>query len=234
MPRNSRCVLPGTPYHITQRGNDRQRVFFLNSDRELYLDLLQRNLAYTHTRLLAFCLMADHIHAVVVPDRPDSLALLFRRVHGPYAQYVNTRSHHSGHLWQNRFYSCPLSFSHLTATLNYVEQNPCRAGLVERSRRTIAGRAPRYTSTKWPTCSRCSTLASSNARVESTPGASEPPRRFPPTTSKPSGGAPSTTAPTARMSSPPPWRSSLASMPPHETRNTAGNRAGTEQVRHGW
>ena len=85
MPRNSRCVLPGTPYHITQRGNDRQRVFFLNSDREHSLDLLHRNLAYTHTRLHAFCLMADHIHAVVVPDRPDFVALLFRRVHGPYA-----------------------------------------------------------------------------------------------------------------------------------------------------
>ena len=132
MPRNARCVLPGTPYHITQRGNDRQRVFFLNSDRELYLHLLHRNLAYTHTRLLAYALMTNHIHAVVVPQRADSLALLYRRVHGPYAQYLNTRRNHSGHLWQGRFYSCPLSFSHLATALNYVEHNPCRAGIVQR------------------------------------------------------------------------------------------------------
>ena len=51
---------------------------------------------------------------------------------GTDAQDVNTRRNHSGHLWHKRFYSCPLSFSRLTATLNDVQQKPCRAGLVER------------------------------------------------------------------------------------------------------
>ena len=131
MPRNARCVLPGTPYHVTQRGTDRQRIFFLNSDRELYLHLLQRNLATTHVRLLAYALMPNHVHAVVVPERDDSLARLFRRVHGRYAQYINTRRDRCGHLWQGRFYSCPLSFSRLPTALRYVELNPCRAGLVD-------------------------------------------------------------------------------------------------------
>src|SRR5205807_4585615 len=33
-------------------------------------------------------------------------------------------------LWQGRFYSCPLSGGHLATALRYVEQNPCRAGMV--------------------------------------------------------------------------------------------------------
>jgi putative transposase len=77
--------------------------------------------------------MTNHIHAVVIPERADSLAVLFRRVHGRYAQYVNTRRGRSGHLWQGRFYSCPLDGSHLATALRYVEENPCRAGLAERA-----------------------------------------------------------------------------------------------------
>ena len=129
MPRNARCVLQGIPYHVTERGTDRQKVFFLNSDRELYLRLLSRNLAGARVRLLAYALMTNHVHAVVVPERADSLALLFRRVHGRYAQYINTRRGRSGHLWQGRFYSCPLDGAHLATALRYVEENPCRAGL---------------------------------------------------------------------------------------------------------
>ena len=82
MPRHARCVLPGIPYHVTQRGTDRQKVFFLNSDREMYLRLLSRNLAGAKARVLADALMSNHIHAIVIPERPDSLAVLFRRVHG--------------------------------------------------------------------------------------------------------------------------------------------------------
>lgn len=133
MPRNARCVLPGIPYHVTQRGTDRQRVFFLNSDREMYLHLLSRNLDGARVRLLAYALMSNHIHAIVIPERADSLAVLFRRVHGRYAQFVNTRRGRSGHLWQGRFYSCPLDGAHLATALRYVEQNPCRAGIVARA-----------------------------------------------------------------------------------------------------
>ena len=36
MPRNQRCVLPGEAYHLTQRGTNRQRVFFKDADRSAY------------------------------------------------------------------------------------------------------------------------------------------------------------------------------------------------------
>ncbi len=133
MPRNARCVCPGIPYHVTQRGTNRQKIFFLQSDREMYLNLLARNLESAQVRVLAYTLMTNHIHTVVVPEREDSLAVLFRRVHGRYAQFINTRKGWSGHLWQSRFYSCPLSDAHLATALTYVELNPCRAGMVERA-----------------------------------------------------------------------------------------------------
>lgn len=127
MPRNARCVLPGTPYHVTQRGTNRQRVFFSTSDYKMYLALVREQLDDTCTRVLAYCLLTNHVHLILTPEREDSLAVLFRRVHGRYAQYLNVRRGRTGHLWQQRYFSCPLSDSHHWMAVRYVEQNPCRA-----------------------------------------------------------------------------------------------------------
>jgi putative transposase len=129
MSRNARCILPGLPYHITQRGTNRQRVFFSIAHRKTYLTLVARHREDAGVRVLAYCLMSNHVHLVVIPERADSLAVLFRRVHGGYAQAVNAGLGRSGHLWQNRFYSCPLSEGHLWIGLRYVEANPVRAGM---------------------------------------------------------------------------------------------------------
>ncbi len=118
------------PYHITQRGTNRERVFFMAGDRALYLRLIRESQEEAGVRVLAYCLMTNHVHFVVIPQREDSLALLFGRANGRYAQAVNIRKGRSGHLWQARYHSCVMSESHFWIGLRYVEANPCRAGLV--------------------------------------------------------------------------------------------------------
>jgi putative transposase len=132
MPRPNRCVLPDVPCHITQRGVDRRETFSSDTDRLTYLRLLRDNLPDARATILGFCLMTNHVHLIAVPERQDSLAVLLRRVHGRYAQYYNTRSARTGHLWQNRFFACVLDESHLWTALAYVDRNPLRAGMVER------------------------------------------------------------------------------------------------------
>jgi putative transposase len=74
--------------------------------------------------------MSNHIHLVAVPQEEQSLAVAMRRTHGRYALYLNARRHRTGHLWQNRFYSCAMDEAHLLVALRYVERNPVRANLV--------------------------------------------------------------------------------------------------------
>jgi putative transposase len=131
MPRNARIVAPGLPYHVTQRGTNREKVFFAVEDRHLYLRLIRESLAAAQTRVLAYCLMTNHVHFVVVPGHEESLATLFGRANGRYAQAVNIRKGRCGHLWQARFHSCAMSTSHLWAAVKYVEANPCRAGVAK-------------------------------------------------------------------------------------------------------
>jgi putative transposase len=82
MPRRARCVLPGVPYHVTQRGVDRQATFSLDEDRHTYLRLLREYLSETDVRVWGWYLMSNHVHLVLLPGREDSLSLLLRRVHG--------------------------------------------------------------------------------------------------------------------------------------------------------
>jgi putative transposase len=118
-------------HHVTQRGVNRQNVFFSQQDREVYLELCQANQSDAGVRLLAYCLMTNHLHWVVVPDRPESLAVFFQRVHGRYAQYLNARRRRTGHLWQNRFFSCAVAGERAAVVLRYVESNPVRANLAQ-------------------------------------------------------------------------------------------------------
>jgi putative transposase len=65
-----------------------------------------------------------------VPERDDSLRLALKHTHGQYAAYLNARRGSTGHVWQGRYYSCPLDPYHLWAALRYAELNPVRAAMV--------------------------------------------------------------------------------------------------------
>ncbi|HWR54566.1 MAG TPA: hypothetical protein VN428_25885 [Bryobacteraceae bacterium] len=69
-----------------------------------------------------------HVHA---PERPDSLARAFGRTHNEYARRLHVRERRAGHLWQNRFYSCPLAGGHVWQAVRYTELNPVRARIVQ-------------------------------------------------------------------------------------------------------
>lgn len=130
MSRVARVVVPGYAHHITQRGNRGVDVFEDAADYEAYLKLLGIYLAKYRVRLWAYCLMANHVHLVAVPKTETGLGLALRDTHGVYAMRYNSRTQMSGHVWQGRFFSCPLDSDHAWAAVRYVERNPVRAGMV--------------------------------------------------------------------------------------------------------
>ncbi len=130
MVRHARAILPGVAHHVTQRGNDRQNIFSVDADRRRYLTYLRESAEREGAELSAFCLMSNHVHLILTPEREDSLARALGRTHLMYAQYVLKAQGRSGHLWQSRFYSCPLDDTHAHNASAYVELNPVRAGMV--------------------------------------------------------------------------------------------------------
>jgi putative transposase len=133
MARIPRIVVPGCWHHVTQRGNHQQAVFFENADRRFYLDLLRDHALHNSVRISGYCLMGNHVHLLAIPERENGLANALGRTHNDYSRWLNLRHRTTGHLWQNRFYSCPLDESHSWEALRYVELNPVRAGLTKRA-----------------------------------------------------------------------------------------------------
>ena len=131
MPRIARVVAAGYPHHITQRGNYQQKIFSDDADRIKYLSLLQEESKRYHLIILAYCLMSNHVHFMVIPKNEDSLSKVFKYTNMKYSQYYNNKMRVSGHLFQGRFFSCVLDERHMIACARYIERNPVRINLVK-------------------------------------------------------------------------------------------------------
>lgn len=129
MPRAPRLVIPDAPHHVVQRGNRRQRIFFSDADRRAYVRLLGEACVLHSTRCLAWCLMDNHIHLILVPATEDGLRAPLSSVHTAYAQRINAKQELVGHLFQGRFASYAMDDAHLMVAARYVENNPVAAGL---------------------------------------------------------------------------------------------------------
>ena len=131
MARFPRVVVVDVPHHVTQRGNARQVILASDADRLTYLALLREYAALYGLSMLGYCLMSNHVHLIAVPHSETALSHSLKQAHGRYAAYWNGQRSSTGHVWQGRFYSCPLDEKHLWEALRYVELNPVRAHMVE-------------------------------------------------------------------------------------------------------
>jgi putative transposase len=127
-------MLSGVAVHAIQRGNNRAACFFTDKDRAFYLFHLARLLKRSECRLHAYCLMTNHVHLLLTPERLEGCALLMKGIGQLYAQYVNKTYARCGSLWQGRFKSCLVqSEQYVLACYRYLELNPVRAGLARRA-----------------------------------------------------------------------------------------------------
>ena len=131
MARTARVVIPDVSLHVVQRGHDRQRCFFDESDYQTYLAYLNEFALKFACSLHAYCLMTNHVHLLLTPHMIDSCAQLMKNVGQRHVQRINSRLGRTGTLWEGRFYSCLVaSERYALACYRYVELNPLRARMV--------------------------------------------------------------------------------------------------------
>jgi putative transposase len=158
MARPLRVEFSGAIYHLTSRGNARQKVFFTDTDRELFLDTLSQVVSRYGWICHAYCLMANHYHLLVETPKAN-LSLGMRQLNGMYTQSFNRRHNRVGHLFQGRFKAILVEKeSYLLELCRYIVLNPVRVkGKGEigawkwSSYRATAGLAsvPEFLSTDW-------------------------------------------------------------------------------------
>ena len=66
MPRQARLDSPGTLHHIMIRGIEGRDLFNEDRDRKEFIDRLSKIIQKTNDKIVAWSLMSNHIHLLVV------------------------------------------------------------------------------------------------------------------------------------------------------------------------
>jgi putative transposase len=131
MGRLPRAIEDGLVYHAVNRGNNRAAVFVGDEDHIAFLQALAVAKERYPFRLFGYCLMTNHFHLLLRPDRGQSISRILQSLTVAHTWRYHKRHHTSGHVWQGRFKSPVIQDDmHLLVVLRYIEANPLRAGIV--------------------------------------------------------------------------------------------------------
>jgi putative transposase len=129
-----RIQFAGGIYHVTARGNNQQHIFRSTDDYEDFLTILDRVCRRHRWVLLAYCLLGNHFHLVVLTPEPN-LAAGMQQLMSAFARTFNFRYSRRGHVFERRYWSeHKETEAGVFNALAYTGDNPCAAGLVARAR----------------------------------------------------------------------------------------------------
>ena len=131
MPRQARIYYPGGIFHIISRCINHEFLLDGAAERRYYVGLLERAQKRTDAKVLAWCVMSNHVHLVVRAGEAP-LGRFVKAVHVGYANWKNHRERRIGPLFAERYKTVLVEEDvHLLELIRYVHLNPVRAGVAE-------------------------------------------------------------------------------------------------------
>jgi putative transposase len=138
---------PDTVYHVYNRGNDKQRIFFHRDHYIFFLTKIRKEWLY-YTDILAYCLMPNHFHFLLMPkaigcnyitlqERETHMQFLSKAIGktlSSYTQAINKEQESTGNLFQRKTKAKLLEDnegSYILRCVNYIHLNPVTANLVQ-------------------------------------------------------------------------------------------------------
>ncbi len=101
MARPLRVEYAGAYYHVINRGNNQEKIFLNDRDREKFTEYLQKASERFSIRIHTYCLMSNHFHLLVETPEPN-LSVAMQWINVSYAAYFNRKRGRHGHLFQGR------------------------------------------------------------------------------------------------------------------------------------
>jgi len=131
MARPLRIEYPGAYYHVINRGNNQEKIFKNDRDREKFLQYLEKAGERFSIIFHTYCLMSTHFHLLVQTPQPN-LSVAMQWINVSYATYFNRKGGRHGHLFQGRFKAILIDADEYLKHLSrYIHLNPLRAKLVK-------------------------------------------------------------------------------------------------------
>jgi putative transposase len=137
MPRTARIAPGGFIYHVLNRGVGKMTLFRSRRDFEAFQRCLVATQQSAPMRILAYCVMNNHWHLVLWPEKDGDLARFMMRLTITHVRrwLINRHLVGTGHVYQGRYKSFAIQDDvHLATVCRYAERNPVRINAVGSSR----------------------------------------------------------------------------------------------------
>jgi len=132
MARQLRIEYEGAFYHVTSRGNQKERIFWDDKDREELKKIIKRTKERYKYLLHAYVFMDNHYHFLIETPYAN-IKQVMQNINTSYTVYINRSHKRAGHLFQGRYKAFIVDKeSYLLELSRYIHLNPVRAGIVDR------------------------------------------------------------------------------------------------------
>lgn len=119
--------------HIIVQGINREYIFQKDECKQAYKNIFKKNLKETNIKVLAYCIMDNHIHILVYVKEISELIKVMRRTNTSYAKLYNKMKNRVGYVFRDRYYTqMILTEKQLKNCIVYIHNNPIKANIVNK------------------------------------------------------------------------------------------------------
>jgi REP element-mobilizing transposase RayT len=127
-------------YHIFNRGNNKEDLFYENSNYLYFLNLLKKHVAPI-ADVYGYCLLKNHFHLLIKIKSGDELISInhnklsqpFSNLFNAYTKAINKKYQREGSLFKVRFKRNRISdIKYLRNVISYIHLNPIKHGFINK------------------------------------------------------------------------------------------------------
>lgn len=132
MPRKPRNHHLPDFYHIMVQGDEKKFIFTKDNCKEKYIYLLKRNSFRNDVKLIAYCVMDNHVHILLHSKEQERISKMMSQCNTSYGIFFSKERNNIGHVFRERFKSEPIyTKSHLLNCIKYIHENPVKANIIK-------------------------------------------------------------------------------------------------------
>lgn len=132
MARQQRIYFENAVYHISIRGNNKQKVLKDEQDKKVFLESLSKFKSRFGFKLYGFVLMDNHAHLIIETNSKMNISKIMQALTLSYSVKFRKKYGYVGYVWQGRFKSNVIeNDKYILECIDYIHNNPVRAGLVD-------------------------------------------------------------------------------------------------------